>query len=520
MQGLANVWRVLTPAKRFMLVGAVAATIALFTILARTASTPSMTLLFAGLEAQSAGEVVEALDQMNIPYEVDGAAIYVPSTQRDSARLALAAEGLPARGQAGYELLDQLSGFSTTSDMFDATYWRAKEGELARTILSTPGVRAARVHIGVQTNGAFSRNNSAPTAAVTVTTGAARLDAKQANALRYLVASAVPGLKPEQVAVIDSDRGVILSPGNPDSEEAADANGIDREQKIENDVMSLLEARVGAGNARVQVTLDLVTDKEVVSEKLVSPEGRALASKETTEITDSSQGSAGTNVTVASNLPEGDAAGPGDSQSAQRTETTETVTYNVSETVRQIEKRPGAVRKLSIAVLVNQIAAPPAEEGGAPVLRTPEELETLRTLVANAVGFDEARGDALTIQTLPFQGPAADGTLAEANPIIDILKKNAVQGVQFLVLAIVTIALALFVVRPLLAAKGEPQSADLAPLPDFPIAPDFAQALPAPQFDGPSMPTDPIVQLKEIAANNADEAATLIKSWLETESAA
>lgn len=520
MQGLANVWRVLSPAKRVMLVGAVAATVALFSILARTASTPSMTLLFAGLEAQSAGEVVEALDRMNIDYKVDGAAIYVPSTARDSARLALAAEGLPARGQAGYELLDQLSGFSTTSDMFDATYWRAKEGELARTILSTPGVRAARVHIGVQTQGAFSRNNATPTAAVTLTTGAARLDARQANAVRYLVASAVPGLKPELVAVIDSDRGVILSPGDPNSEEAAEESAVDREQKLENDITSLLEARVGAGNARVQVMLDLVTDKEVVSEKLVSPEGRALASKETTEITDTSQGSQGANVTVASNLPEGDVAGPGDSQSAQRTETTETVTYNVSETVRQIEKRPGAVRKLSVAVLVNQVAAPPVEGGGAPTLRTPEELETLRTLVANAVGFDEERGDALTIQALPFQGPSTEGTLAQANPIMDFLKANAMQGVQFLVLAIVTIALALFVVRPLLAAKGEPGPSEIAALPEFQTAPDFAQALPAPSGDMPSAAADPIVQLKELAANNADEAATLIKSWLETENAA
>jgi flagellar M-ring protein FliF len=188
--------------------------------------------------------------------------------------------------------------------------------------------------------------------------------------------------------------------------------------------------------------------------------------------------------------------------------------------VRQIEKRPGAVRKLSVAVLVNQIAAPPAEEGAEPTLRTPEELETLRTLVSNAVGFDEKRGDTLTIQTLPFQGPSAEGTLAEANPIMDFLKANAMQGVQFLVLAIVTIALAMFVVRPLLASKGEPASAEMAPMPEFQTAPDFAQALPAPSSDAPPMPADPIVQLKELAANNADEAATLIKSWLETENAA
>ncbi|MBY0421808.1 MAG: flagellar M-ring protein FliF, partial [Parvularculaceae bacterium] len=518
MQGLINVWRVLSPAKRFMLVGAVAATIALFTILARTASTPSMTLLFAGLDTQSAGDVVAALDRLNVVYKVDGAAIYVPSNERDKARMALAAEGLPARGQAGYELLDNLSGFSTTSDMFDATYWRAKEGELARTIISTPGVKAARVHIGVQQQGAFSRNNSAPTAAVTVTMGPARLDGPQASAIRYLVASAVPGLKPEHVAVIDSDRGVILSPGDPNSDEAMEASGADREKSMQSAIVNLLEARVGPGNARVQVMLDLDMDKQVVSEKLVSPDGRALASKETTEITDNAQGAQGSNVTVASNLPEGDAGAPGQRQSSSRTETTETVTYNVSETTRQTEKRPGSIRKLSVAVLVNQVAAPPTEEGGQPVLRSAEEIQKLRTLVANAVGFDEKRGDTLTIEALPFQSASDQGTLAKANPVMEFVQANAMQGVQFLVLTIVTLALALFVVRPLLSAKAEP-APEIASMPEFQTAPDFASLPPAasdPMALAPPQPADPIVQLQEIAANKSDEAAAVIKSWLET----
>lgn len=522
MQGLINVWRALSPAKRVMLVGAVAATIALLTILARTASTPGMTLLFAGLDAQNAGEVVAALDRMNVEYKVDGAAIYVPSTARDKARMALAAEGLPARGQAGYELLDNLSGFSTTSDMFDATYWRAKEGELARTILATPGVRSARVHIGVAQQGAFSRNSTPPTAAVTVTTGATRLDAAQANAVRFLVASAVPGLKPEQVAVIDSDRGVILSPGDPNSDGAMEENALDREKKMEAAIVNLLEARVGPGNARAEVTLDLDMDKQVVSEKVVSPDGRVIASRETTEVTDSSQGTRGKNVTVASNLPEGDAGASGDKQSAQRTETTETVTYDVSETTRQIEKKPGAVRKLSVAVLVNQIAAPPAKEGDKPQLRTEEEIRTLKALVANAVGFDEKRGDTLTIEALPFQTETGAGTLAAANPVMDFVRANALQGAQFLILALVVIALALFVVRPLLNAKADPQTAlDAGPMPEFQTAPEYAQLPPAAPLElGPPAPVDPIVQLKEIAQSKSDEAAILIKNWLETENAA
>ena len=128
-----------------------------------------MSLLFGGLEARAAGDVIAALDQRGIPYDVRGGAIYVPTAQRDTLRMGLASEGLPTNGSQGYELLDSLSGFSTTSQMFDAAYWRAKEGELARTILASPHVRAARVHISTSATRPFQRDQ-APTAAVTVTT--------------------------------------------------------------------------------------------------------------------------------------------------------------------------------------------------------------------------------------------------------------------------------------------------------------------------------------------------------------
>ncbi len=138
-----------------------------------------------------------------MPYEVREASIYVDGGQRDAVRMALATEGLPASGPAGYELLDNLSGFGTTSQMFDAAYWRAKEGELARTITAAPNVRAARVHLANPVNQPFARTPSG-TASVTVTMARGALDAEQAQAIRYLVSSAVAGLAPEAVAVIDS----------------------------------------------------------------------------------------------------------------------------------------------------------------------------------------------------------------------------------------------------------------------------------------------------------------------------
>ena len=157
MNNLVSLWQGLTAAKRAVLV---AATLGVFmSVLALTRLSPSQgqSLLYAGLDSRAAGDVVAALDQAGVLYEVRGESIYVPASARDSLRMQLAAQGLPASGGAGYELLDGLSGFGTTSQMFDAAYWRAKEGELARTILALPQIKAARVHLSQGAGSAFSR---------------------------------------------------------------------------------------------------------------------------------------------------------------------------------------------------------------------------------------------------------------------------------------------------------------------------------------------------------------------------
>ncbi|MEE2690787.1 MAG: flagellar basal-body MS-ring/collar protein FliF [Pseudomonadota bacterium] len=510
MQGLVSVWRILTPAKRVMLIGAVAATIAMFTILARTASSSPMTMLYSGLDGRAAGQVIAALERMNVEYEVRGEAIYVPAAKRDSTRMSLAGEGLPQMGQAGYELLESLNGFSTTSDMFDATYWRAKEGELARTILATPGVRAARVHIANQQTSAFSRSAPAPTAAVTVSMGQGRLSGPQAQAIRFLVASAVPGLAAEQVAVIDSAAGVILSPGDPEGAVSVDSDAEAREQKLEKDILNLLEARVGAGNARVQVALDLDMEREAVSERIFNPDGRVISGKETTEVTESTTGASST-VSVSSNLPEGDASG-GQGSRTQRTETRETIKYDMSEMKREREKMPGSVRRMSVAVFVNQVAEAATEEGAEPVLRSDAEIATLRDLVAMAAGYDEKRGDTLTIQTLPFRPLAEGGTVAKPDLVGDFMANHLMNAIQILVLSMVTLVLGLFVVKPLLSTKDAPQGALEGGTADG--TPTLTAAN-APQNQNPAEPPDAIAALKQIASSKTDETATLIKSWLE-----
>jgi flagellar biosynthesis/type III secretory pathway M-ring protein FliF/YscJ len=169
----------------------------------------------------------------------------------------------------GYELLDSLTGFGTTSQMFDAAYWRAKEGELARTILAVPEVKTARVHIS-QAPGSPLRRAERPTASVTVSTSAGTLDESQARALKHLVASAVAGMRPEDVQIIDTVGGLIAG-GDEDPDAGIAAS--DRAEEIRRNVQRLLEARVGAGKAVVEVSLDTRHRARADHRAAVRPEG-------------------------------------------------------------------------------------------------------------------------------------------------------------------------------------------------------------------------------------------------------
>ena len=190
MTQILSTWDALDGRKKLVIVlASVAALLAMIGI-ARLAGKPDMALLYGGLDPASAGEVIAALEQQSIPFEVRGNAIFTPSNARDTVRLTLAGQGLPTAGSAGYELLDTMTGFGTTSQMFDAAYWRAKEGELARTILASRDIRAARVHIANPQSQPFARRVE-PSASVTVTMARGQLSTEQAEAIRFLVAAAV-----------------------------------------------------------------------------------------------------------------------------------------------------------------------------------------------------------------------------------------------------------------------------------------------------------------------------------------
>ncbi|MGB7240851.1 MAG: flagellar M-ring protein FliF, partial [Sulfitobacter sp.] len=208
MQQLLKTWNGLDLRRQITIVAATVAVFFAITAMSRMATTPSMTLLYAGLENGAAGDVVRALEQRGDVFEVRGGSIFVDASARDQLRMTLASEGLPANSTSGYELLDTLSGFGTTSQMFDAAYWRAKEGELARTIVSSPFIAAARVHIASTGSNPFQRRVT-PKASVSVSPVSGTITPGQAKALRYLVSSAIAGLAAEDVSIIDANGTLV-----------------------------------------------------------------------------------------------------------------------------------------------------------------------------------------------------------------------------------------------------------------------------------------------------------------------
>lgn len=485
-----------------------AAIIASVMFLVRSAGEKDLTLLFGGLDPAAAGEVVTALDQRGAVYEVRGGGIYVDAAQRDALRMSLAGEGLPAVGTQGYELLDGLSGFGTTSQMFDAAYWRAREGELARTILANPSVRAARVHISTPTSRPFQTREK-PTAAVTVTTNSGGLTGSQIKALQYLVGAAVTGLSPSDVAIIDDEGGLLSDNGDQQSggqpSEMAEILRVRAER--------LLAARVGPGNAVVEVAMDTINQSESIMERTVDPESRIAISTDVTETAETSQDSRGGDVTVASNLPDGDAGGGGGTANAENSETRALTNYEVSQTERQIIKGPGDVRRLTVAVLVNDVAETAADGTTTFTTRAPEELAALQELVSLAVGLDEARGDLITVQSMPFEALPDEGTLV--SEVAATTPLNIMQLVQVAAAGLVALILGLFVVRPILLNKG---GAAALPPPEDDASFDsrLVDVTNDPeQLGGPTASPDAVARLREMIAERETETVQLLQDWME-----
>ncbi|MEP5154608.1 flagellar basal-body MS-ring/collar protein FliF [Planktotalea sp.] len=521
-------WNGLDPAKKVVMMLGLAALLTTLVVLVRMATQPSMSLLYSGLEAPQAGDVVRALEQRGEAYEIKGGTIFVPHQRRDELRMTLASEGLPANNTKGYELLDSLSGFGTTSQMFDAAYLRAKEGELARTIVSSAQISMARVHIAQAKGSAFGRQKPG-SASVFITSAGAGIDQAQAKALRYLVSSAVAGVTADNVSIVDEKGGLIGAPDTHEISNNADSLANSLKSKVER----LLEARVGAGNAIVELHLDTVLQSEQITERLVDPESRVIISTDNEERSDTAEGSGNAGVTVASNLPDGEATGQENSKS-NANETRERINYEVSETQREIIKAPGAIKKLSVAVLVN--GTEDVNTPGSLLPRGETELAQLTALVQSAIGFDENRGDIISVQSMTFTPQIPLGTGPVTPPLFN-LSLDLMMLLQMAILAIVGIVIALLVVRPILTGSQNATLPTLAaPMPDregnailsgeidYGEGPEVVKTINGdsnivPRTDKEDQEKldvdNPIQKLRDMIENRQEDTVEILRQWLD-----
>ncbi|HTZ81371.1 MAG TPA: flagellar basal-body MS-ring/collar protein FliF [Stellaceae bacterium] len=440
--------------------GAGLAMVALFAFLATRLTTPGMSLLYADLDLKDSAQIVQKLDAMNIPYQLraDGAQILVPNDQVAKLRMTMAENGLPSGGTVGYELFDKSEGFGTSSFAQNINQLRALEGELSRTITGLGPVQAARVHLVLPRRELFARDTQEATASVVVKLrGAERLSKSQVAAIQHLVATSVPSLKPSRVSVVDGE-GNLLARG--DGEDATSPTGaateelrVNYENRVSRKVEEMLERSLGPGKVRVDVHADMDFDRITTSSETFDPDGQVVRSTQTVNQNDSStNGNQNQGVTVANNLPNNGGTNSQQTTSSSKSgRNEETVNYEISKTVRNQVRDTGAVKRLSVAVLVDGTYTSKPDGTKTYVPRSADEMKQINSLVRSAIGFDDKRGDTIEVANLRFVNP--DEPLNAGPPPLNILgfdKTDLMHMGETLVLAVVALLVILLVVRPLI----------------------------------------------------------------------
>lgn len=466
MQKLTGILRTFGPARLAIMGLTVAGLIGVFAWLLVDSGKPSLSLLYADLEMADASRITAQLDASKVTYRLgnDGTSVFVPSDQVAKLRVTLAEQGLPTGGSMGYEIFDRTDALGSTNFLQNVNLVRALEGELSRTMRSIDTVKSARVHLVLPQRELFSRETKEPSASVLLQMrGTARLTQGQVAAVQHLIASAVPGLTPGRISIIDGQGTLLTAGSDGDGAEAgidtkADERRRQLEAKLTRAVEQLVERTVGPGNVRAEVSADMDFDRVNTSQEIFDPDGQVVRSTQTVQENNAnSERDANPPTTVANNLPDANAgatAGAGSTNSENRNE--ETVNYEISKKVINHVKETGVVNRLSVAVLVDGKRT--TDAAGKPVYsaRTPEELEQLTALVRSAVGFNAARGDKVDVVNMPFatlEMPEAEA----ASPLpLGLERSDVVRLVQYLIAFFLALLVLLLVVRPLLKRSLSP----------------------------------------------------------------
>jgi flagellar M-ring protein FliF len=440
-------------------------------------SQPQMALLFSDLTLEDSAQIVKELERRQVKFQLrsDGAQVFVPQEQVARVRLQLAESGMPRGGGVGYEIFDKGDALSSTSFVQNMNQLRALEGELARTIRGIERVQSARVHLVLPERALFSRERSEPSASIVLRVRGG-LEPQQIRAVRHLVASAVRGLSPQRISIVD-EGGRLLADGAGDASgmmgSTVDERKAGQERRLREQVESIIASVVGPGRARVQVAADMDFNRVTQTSDDFDPERRVVRSTQTREEqSNSNEGRGDGQVTVGNELPGANQTGAGANASREASrKTEETVNYEIARTQRTEVIEGGRIKRVSVAVLVDGIYARDAQGNVNYQPRSAEELERIGALVRSAIGFDQRRGDQVEIVNLRFaEAPHLAAPEAERPwwMVYEFTKEDIRYAIELAVLLLVSLLVMLFVVRPLLRRIMTPDEAPAAALPAGP----------------------------------------------------
>ncbi|MGD9503711.1 MAG: flagellar basal-body MS-ring/collar protein FliF [Syntrophobacteraceae bacterium] len=501
--------------------------------------------LFSELPQQEMATVVDALKAKKIPYKLnDGGGISVPKEQLLDVRLALAKDGLPKGPGAGFELFDQ-EKLGSSKFVQKINYQRALQGELARTIDAMDEVAESRVHLVMPEESVFIEDQKPASASVVLKLRpGGKIDNAQAQGIVHLIASAVQGLKEENITIMSTDGKVIYQKNGAEAPMQQMTNlQMETKKRMEEDlnrkVQSMMEQVLGSGKVITRVTADLDFTQTQIAEDTYDPDSAVVRSQQRS--VESSEGKDGTAkgnpdvpINVESKLLESSPnAASGGSKDAGSTaqqnkfnRQRETVNYEINHVNRQIVRTPGSIKRLSVAVVVDgSYEMKPDKDGKMkPVFvgRTPEELKSFDEMVKKAVGYDEARGDQISISNSPFATDLNDmDMVSNENKWLKMLKDNQ----KMLFNTVLMILIFVFVIRPFMKKfqqigekPKELPAAESAAAPALPEGAAAAKPEDVPLLEEESPEDLPLrKQVALLIEKNPDRATEIIRAWLREE---
>src|SRR5271156_5259294 len=426
-----------------------------FVILRVTA--PQMTPLFTDLSLEDSAAIAKELDREAVTYQLrnDGNIIMVPTDRVARLRMTLAENGLPKGGGVGYEIFDKSDALGTTSFVQNINSLRALEGELARTIQGLDRVEAARVHLVMPERPLFSRDKIDPSASIVLKVRGS-LDPAQVRAIRHLVATAVNGLSPQRISIVD-EQGQLLADGATDSQTGSDVSADERqasyEKRLRQQVETIVSSVVGPGHSRVQVNADFDFNRITQTSDKFDPDGRVLRSSQTREES-SATNQSNNQVTVGNELPgaaQRQGAAPDGQPRDESRKSEEIVNYEISKTTKTEVIEGGRVNRISVAVLVDGNYAKDDKGDVSYQPRSKEDLEQIGALVRSAIGFDQKRGDHVEVVNLRFaETPATSiGEPSGWLSAFQFTKDDIMRAIEMAVMGVLGIVVLLLGVRPL-----------------------------------------------------------------------